>query len=382
MISGFERYFQVVRCFRDEDLRADRQPEFTQIDLEMSFIDEEDILPLMEEMMAVVFQEVKGITLTRPFPRLSYPEAMDRFGSDKPDTRFDLELKDVSSVVKGCGFKVFKEALEHGGCVKGINAKGMGHLSRSELDSWVETARGYGAKGLAWFKVTGKGCDSPIVKFFEPEVLNRLISILDAKEGDLLLFVADQLKVVQMSLGGLRLALSEKLNLRQTERYHFLWVTDFPLLEYDDLEKRYVANHHPFTSPKEEDLPLLKTDPLRVRSRAYDLVLNGEELGGGSIRIHRPDLQRRVFELLNRDEEETRLRFGFLLEALEYGAPPHGGIAFGLDRLIMLLSGASSIRDVIAFPKTQRAICPLSEAPSKVDAKQLKELHIKLDGVE
>jgi aspartyl-tRNA synthetase len=220
------------------------------------------------------------------------------------------------------------------------------------------------------------------VKFFEPEVLNRLISILDAKEGDLLLFVADQLKVVQMSLGGLRLALSEKLNLRQTERYHFLWVTDFPLLEYDDLEKRYVANHHPFTSPKEEDLPLLKTDPLRVRSRAYDLVLNGEELGGGSIRIHRPDLQRRVFELLNRDEEETRLRFGFLLEALEYGAPPHGGIAFGLDRLIMLLSGASSIRDVIAFPKTQRAICPLSEAPSKVDAKQLKELHIKLDGVE
>ena len=381
MISGFERYYQVVRCFRDEDLRADRQPEFTQVDIEMSFIHEKDIITLMEELIRKIFLEIKGIELKKPFPQIPYIEALERFGTDKPDTRFGLELKDLSEVVRNVSFKVFIDALNNGGCVKGINAKSMGKISRKDIDGWVEKSKALGGKGLAWIKVTETGFDSPIVKFFKKETLEQMASILKATSGDLLFLVADQKKVVQTCLGGLRLALSEKLKICPKDIFEPIWVVDFPLVEYDPVEKRYSALHHPFTAPKEEDIGFLNAEPLKVRSRAYDLVLNGEEIGGGSIRIHQRDIQKKVFNLLNMTEEESQSKFGFLLEALEYGAPPHGGIAIGLDRLIMMMSGTESIRDVIAFPKTQKAICPLTDAPNKISKKQLKELHINLNHV-
>jgi len=382
MVAGIERYYQVARCFRDEDLRADRQPEFTQIDFELSFVDRDEILSLMEAMLTEVFQMVKGIRLQPPFPRLSYQEAMERYGSDKPDLRFGLEIQDVSSLVADSSFQVFQETLNRKGVVKAMVLDGKAMLSRKELDELTEAAKALGAKGLAWVKVSPEGFESPIVKFLGEPLLRKLSGALSAKSGDLLLFVADQLKVARDVMGGLRLQLAERFQLIPPDQFRFVWVTDFPLLEYDETEQRYVAMHHPFTSPLDEDLPLLETDPRRVRAKAYDLVLNGSEIGGGSIRIHRREVQSSLFKLLGIDPASAQEKFGFLLEAFEYGAPPHGGIAFGLDRLAMILSGAESIRDVIAFPKTQKAICLLSDAPSHVTEQQLKELHIKTDIVE
>jgi aspartyl-tRNA synthetase len=379
MVAGFERYYQITKCFRDEDLRADRQPEFTQIDIEMSFIDEEDIISLMELMLSSVVKEIKGIDITLPLPRLSYADAISRYGVDKPDTRFGLELKGLSN--HAWGFQVFDDAIKTGGEVKGINAKGMASLSRKEIDGLIEQAKTYGAKGLAWMKATEKGLESSITKFFHKDALDKIHSILEAEPGDLLLFVADSKKVVNDTLGRLRLDIAARLGLIDNTKLNFLWVTDFPQFEWNEEEKRYEAMHHPFTSPRLEDIDRLETAPDKVRARAYDIVLNGSEIGGGSIRIHRSDVQARMFKALGISDEEARDRFGFLLEALEYGAPPHGGIAFGLDRLTMILTGASSIRDVIAFPKTQKATCLMTDAPSDVDKKQLRELHIKLDVV-
>lgn len=379
MVGGIDRYYQIARCFRDEDLRADRQPEFTQIDLEMSFMSQEDIMGLTEKMMQRVMKEVKGIDITLPFPRLTYQEAMDRFGSDKPDTRFGLELVDVSEIVKDSSFKVFASAVASGGQVKGINVEqSADKYSRKDIDALIDFVKIYDAKGLAWIKITEEGFNSPIAKFFNEEEQQQLMQAFNAKPGDLLLFVADKKQIVADSLGALRLKLGKELQLIDESKFNFLWVTDWPLLEYDEDEGRYTAAHHPFTMAVREDLPLLETEPGKVRAQAYDIVLNGYELGGGSIRIFERDIQERMFRALGFSDESAREQFGFLLDAFEYGTPPHGGIALGLDRFIMLLAGRTNLRDTIAFPKTQSASDPLTNAPSEVSESQLKELKISI----
>nr|WP_277998904.1 aspartate--tRNA ligase [Moorella sulfitireducens] len=377
MVAGIERYFQIVRCFRDEDLRADRQPEFTQLDMEMSFIQREDILNLVEELMAYVFRETLGVEIDLPLPRLTYKEAITRYGTDKPDLRFGLEIFDVSDVVGGCGFKVFADAVAKGGVVRGLCVPGGAGFSRRELDELTQQAVTSGAKGLAWMALAAGEIRSPIAKFFTGEGLQELVARAGGREGELLLFVADNETVAASVLGSLRLELGRRLHLYDPEQLAFTWVTDFPLLEYSPEEKRYVAVHHPFTMPMEEDWPLLDIEPLKVRALAYDLVLNGVELGGGSIRIHRRDIQEKMFSLLGFSPEEAQEKFGFLLEAFEYGTPPHGGIAFGLDRMIMLMARRDTIRDCIAFPKTQSGTCLMTAAPSTVAPEQLLELHLK-----
>lgn len=380
MVAGMEKYFQIVKCFRDEDLRADRQPEFTQIDLEMSFIDRDDILSLIEGMMKTIFKKVLDIDIETPFKRMSFQESMDRFGNDKPDLRFGLELKDMADLAGQGTFKVFLDAIKSGGMVKAINGKGMAGLSRKEIDNLTAEAQSFGAKGLAWIKVK-KGFDSPIAKFFPEEVLKNMAERLQAEDGDLMLFVADKPKIVYDVLSRMRLELGKRLDLIEPG-YRFVWIIDFPLFEWDEEEGRFQAMHHPFTSPVDEDIEKLSSpdaDLSKLKAKAYDIVLNGYEIGGGSIRIHRQDLQKKMFATLNISDEDAKLKFGFLLDALQFGAPPHGGIALGLDRLVMLMVGANSIRDVIAFPKTQKASCMMSGAPSTVEMKQLRELHIKTD---
>ncbi|WP_226535275.1 aspartate--tRNA ligase [Fictibacillus halophilus] len=379
MVSGFEKYYQIVRCFRDEDLRADRQPEFTQVDIETSFMGQEALLSMMEEMMTGLVKKVKGADIPKPFPRMTYKEAMDRYGSDKPDTRFGLELINVSDVVKQSGFKVFAAAVENGGEVKAINVKGKAaDYSRKDIDGLTEFTARYGAKGLAWMKVEAEGLKGPISKFFNEEDAANLTNTLNAEEGDLLLFVADKSSVVADSLGALRQKLGKDLGLIDQSKFNFLWVVDFPLVEYDEDAERYVALHHPFTMPKTEDLHLMDSNPSEVRAQAYDLVLNGYELGGGSQRIYERDVQEKMFKTLGFSEEGAREEFGFLLDAFEYGTPPHGGIALGLDRMVMLLAGRTNLRDTIAFPKTASASCLLTNAPSPVNEKQLDELHLGL----
>jgi aspartyl-tRNA synthetase len=376
MVSGFERYYQIVRCFRDEDLRADRQPEFTQVDIETSFLPMEDLLPMMEQMVAYVFKQTIGVDIPTPFPRLTYAEAMARYGSDKPDIRFGMELVDVSDLVQNSDFKVFASAVASGGQVKAINAKGCGHYSRKEADDLQKFAARYGAKGLAYIAFKDGEAKGPIAKFFKEEEINTLKQRLDAEEGDLLLFVADKPKVVADALGALRSKLGAELGLIDHTKFAFLWVVDFPLVEWDEEAGRYVALHHPFTRPKDEDLHLFETEPGKMRAQAYDMVLNGYELGGGSMRIFQREVQEKMFKLLGHSPEEAREKFGFLLDAFEYGTPPHGGIALGLDRLIMLLAGRTNLREVIAFPKTASASDLMVNAPGEVDWAQLRELHI------
>jgi aspartyl-tRNA synthetase len=378
MISGYDRYYQIVRCFRDEDLRADRQPEFTQIDIEMSFVGEEDVIETAEGMMAAVFKDVLDTELSTPFKRLTYAEAVGRYGLDKPDTRFGFELKDISDIVAGSGFKVFAGAVKKGGIVKALNAKGCNHFSRKEIDDLTDFVAVYRAKGMAWIKVKENDWQSPIAKFFTDDEKKALAERIDMEPGDLIFFVADQPKIVNEALGNLRNHLGRKLGLIDEKKFDFLWVTRFPMFEYDEGEKRYQALHHPFTSPLEEDYGKLQDDPLAVQSRAYDLVLNGFEIGGGSIRIHQREIQEKVFKALGMDRKDYEDKFGFLISALDSGAPPHGGIAIGFDRLVMLLCGESSIRDVIAFPKTQKAACLLTGAPSTTSKQQLEELHLRL----
>ncbi len=378
MIAGFDRYFQVVKCFRDEDLRADRQPEFTQIDVESSFVNEEDVISVSEKMLQYVFRNVLNFDIPLPIPRMTHKEAMDRFGTDKPDIRFPLELVDVGEIFKKTGFGVFKNVLEKGGQIKLINAEAMGDMTRRQIDRLTALTACYGAKGLAWIKVKADLLQSPIIKFFSDNEKKELLKKAEARPGDLLFFVADTKKVVADSLSHLRLELAKIKGYLPNKNFSFLWVTDFPLFEWSDTEERFLSMHHPFTAPFAADLEKYKNGDLsKIRSRAYDITLNGNEIGGGSIRINRSDLQLEMLNLLRIDEKEARQKFGFLLDALNYGAPPHGGIAFGLDRIIMLMVGADSIRDVIAFPKTQRAYCPLTDAPSSVTAKQLRELHIR-----
>ena len=379
MVAGLDRYFQIVRCFRDEDLRADRQPEFTQVDLEMSFVTEEEVQECVEGLLQEVFRELLGLELKRPFPRLNYSEALSRFGTDKPDLRFEMELREVTDLAEASQFGVFREVVKEGGIVKGLVLQGRGDLSRREVDGLVDLAIALGAKGLAWARVQEGAWSSPIAKFFPEELQRRITERMAAQPGDLLLFVADQEGVVNEVLGRLRLELAQRFDLIPQGLWSLVWITDFPLLSWSEEEKRFVAVHHPFTAPRKEDLEGLDRDPLLVRARAYDLVLNGHEIGGGSIRNHRLDLQRKIFQLLGLSEDEVRVKFGFLLEALQYGAPPHGGIALGFDRLMMILCGRETIREVIPFPKTQRGTCPLTGAPSEVEPGQLKELHLKLD---
>ena len=380
MIAGMDRYYQIVKCFRDEDLRADRQPEFTQIDMELSFVDEEQIMAINEGLIATMFKETLGVALTPPFARLTFAQAMNRFGTDRPDVRFGMELIDLTKIAAQCGFKVFRSIADKGGTVRAINAKGCADFTRKELDNLTEYVAQFGAKGLAWVKMKEGGeWQSPIAKFFTDEERATIAAATDAVPGDLLFFGADSGKVVLQVLSELRVELARRLGLLHKDDYNFVWVTDFPLMEYDDKDQRFQALHHPFTAPKEEDVAKLDTDPAAVISRAYDLVLNGTEIGGGSIRIHQKSMQAKVLSVLGIGEEEANEKFGFLLRALELGAPPHGGLAFGLDRLLMIMTGSDSIRNVIAFPKTQKATCPLTDAPASVARKQLTELHIRPD---
>jgi aspartyl-tRNA synthetase len=379
MVSGFDRYFQIVRCFRDEDLRADRQPEFTQIDIEMSFPQVEELFALIEGMMVRAFKVGRDLDIPTPFPRLGYQEAMERFGKDAPDIRFGMELCDITPLAAQSEFAIFRQAIDAGGQVKGLRAQGCADYSRKELDDLAAFVKLFKARGLAWMKVTREGIQSPVARFFPESTLQAVAQRMAAEPGDLLLFVADKPDIVADALANLRQHLGERLGLIPQDALAFVWVVDFPLLEYSEEERRYVAKHHPFTAPRDEDIPLLQTDPGRVRAKAYDLVLNGRELGGGSIRIHRREMQELMFQVLGMAKDEAYEQFGFLMDALELGAPPHGGIALGLDRLIMLLTGVSSIRDTIAFPKTARATCLMTNAPSRVDDKQLKELHLKVD---
>lgn len=380
MVSGVDRYYQIARCFRDEDLRADRQPEFTQIDMELSFIDIDDIMDVNERLIKKVFKEILGVDVKTPFRRMTWREGMDRFGSDKPDLRFGMELKNITEVVKDTEFVVFKNAIANGGSVRAINAEGCGHFPRKQIDSLVEFVKTYKAKGLAWIVINDDGSiKSQIAKFFTEEKMAEIVKAMDGKPGDLILICADKDKVVFDSLGALRLELAKRLNLTKPDDYNFLWITEFPMFEWDEEENRWTAEHHPFTSPMDEDLSLLDTDPGKCRAKAYDMVLNGVELGGGSIRIHRRDIQNKIFNLLGFTDEQAQERFGFLLDAFKYGVPPHGGLAFGLDRMVMLMAGATTIRDVIAFPKVKDASCLLTNAPDVVDEKQLEELSIAIN---
>ena len=379
MCSGYDRYFQLARCYRDEDLRADRQPEFTQIDMELSFVDVDDVLDVNERLLQKLFKEICNFDVQLPIQRMTWREAMDRYGSDKPDLRFGMELKNVSQVVKDCGFVVFKGALENGGSVRGINAEGQGHMPRKKIDALVEYAKGFGAKGLAYVALAEDGSfKSSFAKFMTDDEMKALIAAMDGKPGDLLLFAADRDKVVFDVLGSLRLELARQLDLLKKDDFKFLWVTEFPLLEYSEEEDRYVAMHHPFTMPMDEDIQYIDTDPGRVRAKAYDIVLNGVEMGGGSVRIHQSDIQSKMFEVLGFTPERANEQFGFLLSAFKYGVPPHAGLAYGLDRVVMLMVGADSIRDVIAFPKVKDASCLMTEAPGEVDEKQLQELGIEI----
>ncbi len=380
MCSGYDRYFQIAKCFRDEDLRADRQPEFTQIDMELSFVDVDDVIDVNERLLAYVFKEALGVEVPLPIPRMTWQEAMDRFGSDKPDLRFGMELKDVSGLVKDCGFGVFTSALEAGGSVRAINAKGQGGMPRKKIDALVEFAKGYGAKGLAYLAIHEDGSyKCSFAKFMKPEELDALVKALEGEPGDLLLFAADQNKVVWDVLGALRIELARQMDLLKKDDYKFLWVTEFPLLEWSEEDQRFVAMHHPFTMMMEEDMEKLDTDPGAVRAKAYDIVLNGTELGGGSVRIFQDDIQSKMFDILGFTKERAQEQFGFLLNAFKYGVPPHAGLAFGLDRLIMLMAGCDSIREVIAFPKGKDASCLMTEAPGTVDEAQLRELCLKCE---
>ncbi len=382
MCSGYDRYFQIARCFRDEDLRADRQPEFTQADMELAFVDVEDVLDVNERLLKYIFKEAIGVDVALPLPRMPWQEAMDRFGSDKPDTRFGMELCDVSKVVEGCGFSVFTGALENGGSVRGINAKGQAGMPRKKIDKLVEFAKGYGAKGLAYLAVNEDGTyKSSFAKFMTEDELKALVSAMQGEPGDLLLFAADKNKIVWNVLGALRLELAKELDLLDPNQYNFLWVTEFPLLEWSDEENRFMAMHHPFTMPMEEDWDKIDSDPGSVRAKAYDIVLNGTELGGGSVRIHQDDIQEKMFEVLGFTKERAHEQFGFLLDAFKYGVPPHAGLAYGLDRLVMHMVHADSIRDVIAFPKVKDASCLMTQAPGIVDKKQLEELGLEVEEV-
>ena len=381
MVGGTDRYMQIVKCFRDEDLRADRQPEFTQIDLEMSFVDVDDVIEIQEGYLKRVFKEMKGVDIDTPLPRMTYDEAMERYGSDKPDTRVGFELQDITDMVKDCGFKVFTDAIASGGSVRGICVTGAAEIyTRKKIDKLTEQVKSYGAKGMVWMKVTADGVSSSVNKFFTPEQLEEIAERMSASAGDLILIISDRNKVVFDSLGFLRRHIADEMGLLDDEQYNLLWVVDFPLFEYDEEAKEYHAMHHPFTSPKEGDEELLKTDPTRARANAYDIVLNGVELGGGSIRIHDRDMQEDMFRALDMSQDEIDEKFGFLVEAFKYGTPPHGGLAYGMDRLVMLLTGEKSIREVIAFPKNQNAQCMVSEAPGTVDEIQLDELGIEIKG--